>query len=122
MLHHRFFVCPVKGNTSKESEKKKQAKENGGFYGLTQLPVTHVIDVDGQCDAGDQMYHSETQFEVKFASEGRAGPKEHQQGQNDVGHVRFDVDVGVTGVIQFQRAQNGQHVHERGICNGHVSS
>lgn len=82
---------------------------------LTQLPVTHVVDVDGQGDAGDQMDHSETQFEVELAGEGRAGPKEHQQGQDDVGHVRFDIYVGVTGVIQFQRAQNGQHVHERRI-------
>ena len=66
--------------------------------------MAHVVDVDGQGDAGNQVNHSETQFEVELAGEGRPGSEEHQQGQNDVGHVGLDVDIGVTGVIEFQRA------------------
>ena len=47
------------------------------------------------------MNHSETQFEVELAGEGRPVSEEHQQHQNDVGHVGLDVDIGVTGVVEF---------------------
>ena len=62
--------------------------------------MAHVVDVDGQGDAGNQVNHSETQFEVELAGEGRPGSEEHQQRQIDVGHVGL-VDIGVTGVIEF---------------------
>ena len=85
----------------------------------TELPiaVAHVVNVDGQDEAAGQVEHCEGYFEVELVVNGRPGPQQHNQGEEDVGHVGLDIDIGVTGVVQLERAQCRYDVHKSRVCD-----
>ena len=64
--------------------------------------MAHVVDVNRESNAHQQVAHHEGNFEILAVVNGRPGAEQNDQRQHKVRSVRFYINVRVTGVIQFQ--------------------
>lgn len=68
---------------------------------LTEFPLAHVVDINGQRAASRQVDNSETEFEIEMTRESCTSSDQHQKCKRNVRWVRFHVEVRVTSMVQF---------------------